>query len=199
MLRADVLALVRVAVALGSDDSASLEGLLVEARAAAGAAAVDEVLLQSYLFVGYPRVLNAFRLWRTIEPEVPSARRDEAEWEDRGRRVLSRVYGGQDERVVANVQALHPDLGRWMVTEGYGKVLGRAGLELGVRELCTVALLATQDAVPQLYSHLRGSLNAGMAPSEVEETLTLALARAPDARRARALEAWGAVQNRRGG
>ena len=88
----------------------------------------------------------------------------------------------------ANVQALHPDLGRWMVTEGYGKVLGRPGLDLGVRELCIVALLATQDAVPQLYSHLRGSLNAGMAASDVEETLTLALTQAPDERRARACD-----------
>lgn len=199
MPRSDVLALVRLAVALGSDDTLSLPSLLTEARAAAGAAAVDEVLLQSYLFVGYPRVLNAFRVWRTIEPAVPPARRDEDEWEERGRRVLSRVYGGQDERVVANVQALHPDLGRWMVTEGYGKVLGRPGLELGARELCIVALLATQDAVPQLYSHLRGSLNAGVTQSDVAETLTLALTRAPDERRARALEAWDAVKNRRGG
>ncbi|HEX6693525.1 MAG TPA: carboxymuconolactone decarboxylase family protein [Longimicrobiales bacterium] len=199
MLRADVLALVRVAVALGSDDSLALAPLLSEARAAAGAAAVDEVLLQSYLFVGYPRVLNAFRLWRSIEPEAPAARGDEAEWEERGQRVLSQVYGGQDARVVANVQALHPDLARWMVTEGYGKVLGRPGLDLGVRELCIVALLATQDAVPQLYSHLRGSLNAGMAMSDVEEALALALTRAPDARRARALDAWDAVKSRRGG
>ena len=144
-------------------------------------------------------MLNAFQAWRRIEPESPGERRDDVEWEERGRRVLSRVYGGQDARVVANVQSLHPDLGRWMVTEGYGKVLGRPGIELGVRELCIVALLATQDAIPQLYSHLRGALNTGMAEADVEETLSLALTRAPEERRIRAHEAWETVKSRRGG
>ena len=48
-----------------------------------------------------------------------------------------------------------------MLAEGYGKVLGRPGLALEVRELCIVAILAGQDAAPQLYAHLRGALNVG--------------------------------------
>jgi hypothetical protein len=49
-----------------------------------------------------------------------------------------------------------------MIVEGYGKVLGRPGLDAGdVRELCIVALLAVAGRAAQLYSHLRGALNAG--------------------------------------
>ena len=47
MLAADVRSLVRVAVALGSDDTVSLPVVLEDAAAAAGPGAVDEVLLQS--------------------------------------------------------------------------------------------------------------------------------------------------------
>jgi len=61
-----------------------------------------------------------------------------------------------------------------MVVEGYGKVLGRPQLDLATRELCIVALLAVLGAPRQLYSHLRGAMNAGADPSEVEETLEAA-------------------------
>ena len=97
------------------------------------------------------------------------------------------MYGGQYEKLRANIAALHPDMERWMVREGYGKVLGRPGLDLATRELCIVALLAPQDAGPQLYSHLRGALNAGADEALVDESVRLLLgslpserARAPD-------------------
>ena len=58
---------------------------------------VEEVLLQSYLFLGYPIVLNAFALWREItgreaEGEVPD---EWVAWEERGEGVCRTVYGGQ--------------------------------------------------------------------------------------------------------
>ena len=58
-----------------------------------------------------------------------------------------------------------------MVGEGYGKVLGRPGLDLATRELCIAALLAVLRTPRQLYSHLRGALNAGAETAEVEEVL----------------------------
>ena len=58
-----------------------------------------------------------------------------------------------------------------MVAEGYGKVLGRPGLDLVDRELCIVAMLAVQDSPRQLYSHLRGALNAGATEEDVEGVL----------------------------
>lgn len=81
------------------------------------------------------------------------------------------VYGGQYGRLRENVRALHPDMERWMVVEGYGKVLGRPGLDLATRELCIVALLAVLGAPRQLYAHLRGALNAGASREEVDLAL----------------------------
>ena len=48
---------------------------------------------------------------------------------DRGEEVCRTVYGGQYEGLRRNVRDLHPDMERWMVVEGYGKVLGRPGLD----------------------------------------------------------------------
>jgi len=137
---------------------------------------VEEVLLQSYLFLGYPISLNAFALWREISGREadPGVEDDWSAWIDRGRGVCQEVYGGSYEGLRQNVRALHPDMERWMVVEGYGKVLGRPQLDLATRELCIVALLAVLRAPTQLYSHLRGALNAGAEPADVEESLEIA-------------------------
>ena len=84
------------------------------------------------------------------------------------------VYGGQYERLRENVRALHPAMERWMVVEGYGKVLGRPGLDLRVRELCIIVILAVQGVPRQLYSHIRGAVNAGATEAAIEEALGVA-------------------------
>src|SRR5690625_6671451 len=61
-----------------------------------------------------------------------------------------------------------------MLAEGYGKFLGRLGLDLKERELCIAVTLSGIDAGPQLYSHLRGSLQVGAEPAEVEAALEIA-------------------------
>jgi 4-carboxymuconolactone decarboxylase len=194
-------ALVSIATAIGADDRDGLHPAFVRASAVAEVAAIDEAVLQSYLFVGYPRVLQAFKVWRAVSPApaAPAAALDEAEWAARGADVFERIYGSQHQRLLANVAALHPDLERWMVIEGYGKVISRSGLDLATRELCIIALLATQDAPAQLYSHLRGALHVGATAEDIEETLAIAMERAPEARVVSARDAWETVRNRRGG
>jgi 4-carboxymuconolactone decarboxylase len=87
---------------------------------------------------------------------------------------------------------------QWMVTEGYGKVLGRPGLDLGVRELCIVALLAVLGVPVQLYSHLRGALHAGAPPTAVDEALTVASGYMDEESRAAARSTWDRVRKRTG-
>ena len=78
---------------------------------------------------------------------APRAASDEAsdlttpsEWRARGRsRRAPTVYGPMYEKLRVNMRALHPALDAWMIVEGYGKVLGRPGLDLPRRELCIVA------------------------------------------------------------
>ena len=81
-----------------------------------------------------------------------------------------------------------------MVVEGYGKVLGREGLDLRDRELCIVALLAVQGAPRQLFSHIRGALNAGASSPEVEATLAVAGSWMSDSGVREAREIWRQVR-----
>lgn len=192
-------ALVRVSVALVAGGGGEIRGALRHAAAVADGLAVEEALLQSYLFLGYPAALRGLGEWRSVSGRpAPSARRDEDEWESRGATTCARVYGGQYPRLRSNIAALHPDMERWMLVEGYGKVLSRPGLDLATRELCIIGLLAPQDAAPQLYSHMRGALNAGASEADVDETVRL-ITPLLDAGRADQLKRqWTAVRERRG-
>jgi len=94
----------------------------------------------------------------------------------------------------ANVAAIHPALDRWMVSEGYGKVLGRPGLDLVHRELCIVGLLAAGVWDDQLYSHLRGALLAGAPVASVGRALQVGLMRVQEPDTSRLNNLWDLVQ-----
>lgn len=190
-------ALVALSAALAARAVAVLDAAMDAAAAHADPVEVEEVLLQSYLFLGYPAALNGFARWREHSGRpAPEPTPDAASWEERGAAVCRTVYGGQYEGLRANVRRLHPDMERWMVNEGYGKVLGRPGLGLATRELCIAALLAVLDAPRQLYSHLRGALNAGADERQVVRALAVAGAMSDDEARNRAADTWAAVQSR---
>jgi len=187
--------LIALSAALGTRNEASVAAALERAAFSADSAAVDEVLLQSHLFIGFPAVLEAMRLWRERVPGPPAPERaeDAGLWSERGERVCETVYGASYGRLRESVAALHPALDRWMVEGGYGRVIGRPGLSLATRELCIVALLATWGAPRQLHSHLRGALNAGASVTEVERALALAGAFLDRAAKAEIQELWGRI------
>jgi len=190
-------ALLRVAAALGTRDAVQVRRALTDAAGVADATAVEEVILQSHLFVGFPDALNALGAWREVSalPAPAGLGEDPATWEARGQAVCETVYGSNYGKLRDNVRALHPDFEGWMVLGGYGRVIGRPGLDLRTRELCIAALLAVWNVPRQLHSHLRGSLNAGATVAEVDEAVELACEHAADsavAERARAL--WAEIR-----
>lgn len=202
----DVRILVELSAVLGGRDDPRTEQILGRAAERAEddgrvAASVEEALLQAHLFVGFPAVLNTMGEWRGLRdaPATPeedglSAPESTSEWQERGEAVCRRVYGGAYEELRSAVARLHPALDRWMVTAGYGKVLGREGLELGVRELCNVALLAAAGWGPQLYSHARGALLVGVPEEDVELAVEIGIESCPhsgEAREARRL--WASL------
>jgi 4-carboxymuconolactone decarboxylase len=188
-------ALLRLAAALGTRDAGLIRAAMEGAREA-DAAAVEEVLLQSHLFVGFPDALNAIGLWRQVSgsPAPPSAGEDPAGWEARGERVCAQVYGANYQKLRENVRALHPDVDVWMVTGGYGRVIGRPGLDLATRELCIAALLAVWNVPRQLHSHLRGSLNAGASVVQVDEAVEVACGYLPADRADEVRALWGEIR-----
>ena len=125
---------------------------------------IEELLLQTYLFAGFPRALNAMREWRRVQPNVvtDSTSPGMDQWRSDGERTCAAVYGEMYDRLRENIRGLHPLLDEWMITEGYGKVLSRPGLDLPRRELCIVAACAAAGQERQLHSHLHGALNVGV-------------------------------------
>jgi 4-carboxymuconolactone decarboxylase len=181
---ARIRALTRLAAALGTRDAGAVRHALQDAIGVAEGLAVEEVILQSHLFVGFPDALNALGAWRELAglPAPPPLDDDPTGWEARGEAVCAVVYGGNYRKLRENVRALHPDFEGWMVAGGYGRVIGRPGLDLKTRELCIAALLAVWNAPRQLHSHLRGALNAGATVPEVDEAVAVACSfLAPDA------------------
>lgn len=140
---------------------------------------VEELLLQSILMCGYPRALVAFGVWRKFSgvkapPADPDGTYDNFQsWAARGEATCATVYGDNYRKLRDNVRTLHPAVDDWMIVEGYGRTLGRPGLDLMRRELCTVAQTAILDTERQLHSHLRGALNAGADPMQVDAVLSV--------------------------
>jgi len=192
-------ALVRITAALAARNETRLVAALRAAIPHASGLEVEEALLQSYLFLGYPAALNALASWRALGQPASTDRSPEERsgWPDRGARVCESVYGGQYEGLRSNIRSLHPDMEEWMVHEGYGKVLGRAGLDLPTRELCIVSQLTVLDVPRQLYSHLRGALNVGASPEAVDAALHLGLEYASADAGARATATWTTLLGRR--
>ena len=146
----------------------------------------EELVLQSYLFAGFPRALNAAREWRksqeagagkiggsgersgaaSLASRASEGYAEVFDWRARGEQTCATVYGEFYEKLRGNIRELSPSLDEWMIVEGYGKVLSRDGLDLGRRELCIVAACAAAGQERQLHSHLHGALNAGV-PGEV--------------------------------
>ncbi|MCG8470007.1 MAG: carboxymuconolactone decarboxylase family protein [Gemmatimonadetes bacterium] len=184
-------ALARVAAALACDDESGWRRELDAARRAATDTQVEEVLLQSHLFVGFPVVLNALIVWRQLAGEHEHAERadppvdlDLDERARAGRRLCERVYGGAYGRLRENVRALSPTLDRWMIEDGYGKTLSRPALDAVTRELCIVAQLTAGGHPRQLRSHLFGALNVGASPEEVGRAVEIGSAALDRGRRA---------------
>ncbi len=139
--------------------------------------AVYEIILQSYLFLGFPRMIEAAIVFNKVygqncdgfeagfERISPA---DANRWFDNGVNLCRQVYRRNYDRLKKRFMAISPEMFRWMVIEGYGKVLTRPGLSTIERELAEVAALIVDRRERQLVSHLMGSLNVGASAELLE-------------------------------
>jgi 4-carboxymuconolactone decarboxylase len=192
-------ALLRLSAALGTRHAGAIHAEMEVAREEADARAVEEVILQAHLFVGFPDTLNALATWREVSglPAPAASDEDPAEWTARGERVCAAVYGANYAKLRENVRGLHPDVDGWMVTGGYGRVIGRPGLDLATRELCLVALLAVWKVPRQLHSHLRGALNTGATVEDVDAAVEIACGFLEPDEAAAVHALWGDIRAKR--
>lgn len=132
--------------------------------------AVYETILQSYLFLGFPRMIEAAIAFSETGGTVDKFHEADFEkistleseqWFEKGVNLCKKVYGENYRKLEKRFMQISPEMFRWMVIEGYGKVLTRPGLSSIERELAEVAALIVDARERQLLSHIIGSLNVG--------------------------------------
>lgn len=178
----EAIAIVRLGAAAASGDADRLMAAL-EGAGRLSADDIEELLLQTYLFAGFPRTINAFftwQAWAARDGRERGARRVEErpveDLRERGEALCRQVYGDHFEPLQIRLHRLHPQIAEWTLVEGYGKVLGRAGAPgLARRELAAVGALIALDVGRQLASHLRGVLHVGV-PRDILERAARAVA-----------------------
>ena len=189
-------ALVRAAAVLAAGSEEETRAELQRAAGITPHEWMEELLLQTYLFAGFPRALNGMRIWRRVASKFASPAETPArDLRADGERACARVYGSMYERLRQNIRDLHPLLDDWMITEGYGKVLSRPALDLPRRELCIIAACAATGQDRQLQSHLHGAVNVGVADAVVTRAIDALTDVIPAALVDRAKRLWDRIRN----
>lgn len=97
---------------------------------------------------------------------------DRRERFERGRRVADEVTGGVGGGVVDALADVSPELGHQMMAWGFGEIYSRPQLPPRDRQLVTLGMLtALGGCESQLDAHVRISLNVGLTPEQIVETI----------------------------
>lgn len=139
-----------------------------------------EILLQSHLFAGFPRAINALQIFKRIHDQkfpgralAPTSAEKPGDGDryDRGKVLFEKVYKKSTSTVLNSLHSIYPEYDRWVLEDAYGRVLSRPNMAAKIRELCAVAALTVSDVPKQLKSHISGAINTGANPSEVRQVI----------------------------
>jgi 4-carboxymuconolactone decarboxylase len=180
-------------------DLAKILGLALDAGVEIGA--IYEVLLQGYLFCGYPRAIESFisldeiliRRGMSLDGFRAQPLDPAESLLKRGTATAETVHRDKFARIHDRISAVCPDLGYLMVAEGYGHILSRPGLKLDERELAVVSTLTALGSPRQLNSHIRGASNVGSSPTEILAAIVTTVPWVGFAAAQAAVNIWAAV------
>lgn len=89
----------------------------------------------------------------------------------KGIEKLNEVDGKAGENVISSLEAIAPDIGKYIIEFVFGDIYYRKGLSLQEREIITItSLLTAGGCEPQLAVHINGALNVGVSPEKIIET-----------------------------
>ena len=92
----------------------------------------------------------------------------------RGIEALRRVNEEGITNLIQSMEAIAPDLARYVIEFAYGDVYTCPGLQAKQRELCIVAALtALGNREDQLRDHIQAALNTGCTRQELVETILM--------------------------
>jgi 4-carboxymuconolactone decarboxylase len=144
---------------------------------------IYEILLQGYLFCGFPRAIESFyclnqalmRKKLLLPSNLPIPMLEPSTALKTGKIVAGRINKDKFAKIYAKITELSPDLGYLMLVEGYGNILCRDGVDIKTRELAIVSSLSASGAARQLNSHIRGAKNAGCTNNQILEAILTGL------------------------
>ncbi len=175
--RPRVLAIYSAAIAI-SDKQVLDQAIKTARRCDIDRQSLYEIILQSYLFLGFPRMLEAadhfdqhFPSERQSEPPEKISPDEADRWYGDGLALCRKIYGTNYQRLEARVSSMAPEVFRWMIIEGYGKVLSRPVVDIVDRELSIIAFLIVENRQRQLHSHIKGAINAGVSPTLLRQVV----------------------------
>ncbi|WP_394428601.1 carboxymuconolactone decarboxylase family protein [Streptomyces sp. SGAir0957] len=91
---------------------------------------------------------------------------------ERGMEVLNEVNAEVGPRLVESLADVSPELAHQIVAWGFGEIYRRPALPPRDRQLVTLGILtALGGCEAQLEVHVHTSLNAGLTPEQIVETL----------------------------
>ena len=85
--------------------------------------------------------------------------------------VRKKIWGKRTDKIARRLEAIDPDLARYIQDFAYEEVMARPGLDLKTRELLAVTALIALGNPDELKTHLRGALASGATEREVRETI----------------------------
>ena len=169
-MTARLVRLARLSAAIVLGDWDELRALRRDAPSGEPDRGWREALLQSHLFAGFPRTVEAGEVLVQAgglgRPDADETRPDPVGSAD-GRALFERIYAEKADDVRAALARAHPVLARWIEGHAYARVLARAGLTPLERELLAIAALAAQGQERQLASHVRGAIHVGGSIEDV--------------------------------
>jgi len=90
----------------------------------------------------------------------------------KGYETFLSVDGKGGLKAVEDLRELVPELERYLVEYPFGDIYSRPGLDLGTRELASIAALTAMGGCePQLRVHIHAALNLGRTRQEVVEAI----------------------------
>jgi len=89
-----------------------------------------------------------------------------------GRKKLEEIDGEAGVAVEARLNAICPDLARYLIEYSFGEIYAREILDNRTKEQAVVAALtAMGTAAPQLRVHIHAALHVGCTPEEIREII----------------------------
>jgi alkylhydroperoxidase/carboxymuconolactone decarboxylase family protein YurZ len=141
-----------------------------------------EAVLQTHLFCGFPRLVQAYGVFDAeggLGDPDPDEYELEADTSARGAVLFDEIYASAADKMRARLDEFRPDFSTWVLEHAYGRVLSRPGLDPALRELLSICALAALDQPAQFESHARGALRLGATHDDLINALEATISIAP--------------------